>query len=141
MWLAWLPSTVAVLYAAHALRRIQGPAGVRLRKRIPVLAGWLLIYLCARVARLDRGHHRLCADRYLLRVAVLGCAPPTVFYEATSFNQDVSGWDTSSVMYMHTSACGSPACPPALSQSSTPPVHSASFKAQPACGCGSAVLC
>ena len=76
MRLACLPSTVAVLYAAHALRRIQGPAGAWLRKRGRVLASWLLIYPCARVARMDRGHHRLCADRYLLRVAVRGCAAP-----------------------------------------------------------------
>ena len=49
-------------------------------------------------------------------------------------------WDTSSLTTMAGSACDSPACPPPL-QSSAPPVHAASLKAQPACGCESAVSC
>ena len=40
---------LAFFYAAHALRRIQGPAGVQLRKRIPVLASWLLFF-CVRAS-------------------------------------------------------------------------------------------
>ena len=49
MQLACLPSAIAVLYATHALRLIQGPAGVWLWKRIPVLASWFLFY-CVRAS-------------------------------------------------------------------------------------------
>ena len=49
MWLACLPCGFAVLYATHARSLSQGPAGVWLRKRFPVLASWF-VFFCVRAS-------------------------------------------------------------------------------------------